>query len=49
VHTSTRIVVDHTEDGTFQINFKISLPELSCEARHAAALPRRARVAQHAS
>jgi hypothetical protein len=33
VHLNTRVVVDHSEDGVFQVNFKITLPELSCEVR----------------
>jgi hypothetical protein len=31
VQLNTRIVVDHSEDGMFQLNFKLTLPELSCE------------------
>lgn len=31
VGTQTDIAVDHTNDATFQINFKIDLPDLSCE------------------
>lgn len=31
VGTRTDIVVDHEADKSFQVNFKIELPELSCE------------------
>ena len=31
VGTSTRVEVDHSEDGTFSMNLKVTLPELSCE------------------
>ena len=31
VTTVTRVEVDHSEDGQFSINLKITLPELSCE------------------
>ena len=33
VHLDTRIVVDHSEDGMFQVNFKLTFPDLSCEVR----------------
>jgi thiol-disulfide isomerase/thioredoxin len=31
VTTVTRVEVDHSEDGQFSINLKVTLPELSCE------------------
>ena len=31
VSTVTRVEVDHTEDGTFSLNLKVTLPQLSCE------------------
>lgn len=31
VETRTEINVDHSDDATFQINFKLELPSLSCE------------------
>ena len=31
VGTRTDIAVDHSDDATFQINFKLELPSLSCE------------------
>ena len=31
VTTATDLVVDHSDDATFQINFKLELPSLSCE------------------
>jgi len=31
VNVNHSIVVDHTDDAEFQINFKVTLPELSCE------------------
>lgn len=31
VHTNTKILIDHSEDGQLQINFKVTVPDLSCE------------------
>lgn len=31
VSTVSRVEVDHSEDGAFQLNLKVTLPELSCE------------------